>query len=229
MNDTKILLVEDNESFGVVLRDFLELENFRVELATDGLMAFEKFNTDKFDICLIDIMLPKMDGYNLIKKIREIDTNIPLIVTSAKSMKWDKLKGFDLGCDDYVTKPFDEDELVRRINALIRRTTNTKPVEKQLKFDFADFHYDHKNYVLKYKGDNIKITQKEANILYVLLLNKNEVVKRDDIMISVWGKTDYFIGRSLDVFITRIRKYLKHEPRVKIENKHGIGFVLTDI
>jgi DNA-binding response OmpR family regulator len=171
-------------------------------------------------------MMPKMDGFTLAKKIRKRDEKMPIIFLTAKSLKDDKLKGFDLGADDYITKPFDEDELVRRINAVLKRSVSEEPVIMQ--FQFGIFNYDHSNLTLSFDDQLVRITQKEGEVLFMLLKSMNNVVRREDILVKVWGENDYFMGRSLDVFITKLRKHLKPDVNIKIENVHGVGFILTD-
>ncbi|GAB7086192.1 response regulator transcription factor [Marinifilum fragile] len=222
-----ILLVEDDPNLGEVLNAFLEMEGFAVSLARDGEEGYEKFTQSKYNICLLDVMLPKMDGFSLGKKIRKKDKDIPIIFLTAKSLKEDKLKGFDLGGDDYITKPFDEDELVRRINAILKRTNSVQNIS-ELTIKLGKFEYNHVNLTLRIDGNESRITQKEGEVLYMLLQSKNNVVRREDILVKVWGENDYFMGRSLDVFITKLRKHLKPDPQVKIENVHGVGFILSD-
>ncbi|WP_421919030.1 response regulator transcription factor [Marinifilum sp.] len=222
-----ILLVEDDPNLGRVLNDFLEMEGFCVTLARDGEEGYDKFSKSKFNICLLDVMLPKKDGFALGKKIRKKDRDIPIIFLTAKSLKEDKLKGFDLGGDDYITKPFDEDELVRRINAVLKRTVTVSDLA-DLKYKLGNFEYNHVNLTLNINGEESRITQKEGEVLYMLLQSKNNVVRREDILVKVWGENDYFMGRSLDVFITKLRKHLKPDPQLKIENVHGVGFILSD-
>jgi len=222
-----ILLVEDDQNLGHVLNEFLILEGFSVTLKRDGVEGFEGFMKSEYDLCLLDCMLPKLDGFSLARKIRKVNQEIPIIFLTAKSLKEDKLKGFDLGGDDYITKPFDEDELVRRINAVLKRTLgNTEP--PIITFRIGRFEYDHTNLCLQKDGDLTRITQKEGEVLYMLLQNKNNVLKREDILVRVWGENDYFMGRSLDVFISKLRKHLKADENIKIENVHGVGFILSD-
>ncbi|MDQ2180426.1 response regulator transcription factor [Marinifilum sp. D714] len=222
-----ILLVEDDPNLGEVLNAFLEMEGFTVSLARDGEEGYEKFSKSKYNICLLDVMLPKMDGFSLGKMIRKKDKDIPIIFLTAKSLKEDKLKGFDLGGDDYITKPFDEDELIRRINAILKRTASVQDIS-ELSFKLGKFEYNHVNLTLRIDEHESRITQKEGEVLYMLLQSKNNVVRREDILVKVWGENDYFMGRSLDVFITKLRKHLKPDPQVKIENVHGVGFILSD-
>ncbi|PXY02905.1 DNA-binding response regulator [Marinifilum breve] len=222
-----ILLVEDDPNLGEVLNAFLEMEGFTVSLARDGEEGYEKFSKSKYNICLLDVMLPKMDGFSLGKMIRKKDKDIPIIFLTAKSLKEDKLKGFDLGGDDYITKPFDEDELIRRINAILKRTASVQDTP-ELTFKLGKFEYNHVNLTLRIDDNESRITQKEGEVLYMLLQSKNNVVRREDILVKVWGENDYFMGRSLDVFITKLRKHLKPDSQVKIENVHGVGFILSD-
>jgi DNA-binding response OmpR family regulator len=222
-----ILLVEDDPNLGLVLQEFLKMEGFSITLARDGEKGYESFVKSKFDLCLFDCMMPKMDGFTLAKKIRKFNQEVPIIFLTAKSLKEDKLKGFDLGGDDYITKPFDEDELVRRINAVLKRVNNLEE-EKELLFTIGDFAYDHANLTLTLNDKVSRITQKEGDVLYLLLQNKNNVLRREEILVKVWGENDYFMGRSLDVFITKLRKHLKQDPKIKIENVHGVGFILSE-
>jgi len=222
-----ILLVEDDPNLGQILHDFLEMEGFTVTLARDGEEGFDEFAKSEFNLCLLDVMLPKLDGFSLGRKIRKLNEDVPIIFLTAKSLKEDKLKGFDLGGDDYITKPFDEEELVRRINAVLKRSgAQAEPSEMQ--FKLGKFDYNHINLTLTIDTKESRITQKEGEVLYLLLQSKNNVLRREDILVKVWGENDYFMGRSLDVFITKLRKHLKPDPQVKIENVHGVGFILSD-
>jgi len=222
-----ILLVEDDPNLGQILHDFLEMEGFNVTLARDGEEGFDEFTKSEFNLCLLDVMLPKLDGFSLGRKIRKLSEDVPIIFLTAKSLKEDKLKGFDLGGDDYITKPFDEEELIRRINAVLKRSgSQTEPSE--MNFKLGNFDYNHINLTLTIDNKESRITQKEGEVLYLLLQSKNNVLRREDILVKVWGENDYFMGRSLDVFITKLRKHLKPDPQVKIENVHGVGFILSD-
>jgi len=223
----KILLVEDDPSLGMLMKDFLGMEGFDVVLAKDGVEGLSIYTTDSFDLCILDVMMPLMDGFTLARKIRKKNTEVPIIFLTAKSLKEDKLNGFDLGGDDYITKPFDEDELVRRINAVLKRSF--KVVEEEVcKCKIGKFDFDHSNLELSIDGKLSRITKKEADVLTLLCNSRNSLVKREEILLKVWGENDYFMGRSLDVFITKLRKHLKPDPAIKIENVHGVGFILTD-
>ncbi|RXQ95571.1 response regulator transcription factor [Ancylomarina salipaludis] len=230
MNSVKIpniLLVEDDPSLGMLMKDFLGMEGFNVTLARDGVEGLSSFVSNKFDLCLLDVMMPLMDGFTLARKIRKKNEEIPIIFLTAKSLKEDKLNGFDLGGDDYITKPFDEDELVRRIHAVLKRSFKVED-DEEYKCKIGKFEFDHPNLELTYKGETTRITKKEADVLIMLCNSRNSLVKREDILVKVWGENDYFMGRSLDVFITKLRKHLKPDPNIKIENVHGVGFILSD-
>lgn len=223
----KILLVEDDPSLGMLMKDFLGMEGFDIVLAKNGVEGLSSFSSNRFDICILDVMMPLMDGFTLARKIRKKNTEIPIIFLTAKSLKEDKLNGFDLGGDDYITKPFDEDELVRRINAVLKRSY--KVVEEvDCKCKIGQFYFDHSNLELSLNGELTRITKKEADVLILLCNSRNTLVKREEILLKVWGENDYFMGRSLDVFITKLRKHLKPDPTIKIENVHGVGFILSD-
>ena len=227
MKRTKILLVEDDASLGFLLVDFLETNRFEVKLIKDGKTALNEYKHGRFDFCILDVMLPDMDGFNLAKLIRADNKTIPIIFLTARSMKQDKLKGFDLGADDYITKPFDEDELLCRVNAVINRY-NLQPDEQILSdlFTVGQFQFDYKNQLLQLGDQTKRLTKKENEILKYLCISPNKIVTRDDILFSVWGDNDYFIGRSLDVFIAKLRKYLNKDPNVQITNIPKVGYIL---
>lgn len=223
----KILLAEDDLNFGILLVDYLESEGFEVKLCRDGEIALKAFQNGVYEICLLDIMMPKMDGYALAKQIRTINAKIPILFLTAKSLKEDKVKGFDIGADDYITKPFEEEELLCRIKAIIRRVGDSSQKNESVLINLGKYSFDHKNQALKIGSETKRITEKESEILFYLCNNKNRLVKREELLIAVWGVNDYFLGRSLDVFITKIRKYLKDDEQLKIENIHGVGFIFN--
>ena len=223
----KILLVEDDPSLGMLIKDFLGMENFDVVLAKDGIEGFSTYVSGRFDLCILDVMMPLMDGFTLAKKIRKKNNEVPIIFLTAKSLKEDKLNGFDLGGDDYITKPFDEDEFIRRINAVLKRSYKA-PEETDCQCKIGQFYFNHSNLELSLDGTISRITKKEADVLILLCNSRNSLVKREEILVKVWGENDYFMGRSLDVFITKLRKHLKPDPSIKIENVHGVGFILSD-
>jgi len=222
-----ILLAEDDLNLGVLLVDYLETEGFAVKLCKDGEMALKAYQNNQFDLCLFDVMLPKMDGFSLAKEIRIKDKKIPIIFITAKSLKDDKLKGYDLGADDYIIKPFDEEELLWKIKAITRRSPpDNKTIHSEI-ISIGKYSFDFDNQSLTIANKTRRITEKESEILKFLSANKNKVVKREDLLKNIWGENDYFLGRSLDVFITKIRKYLKEDPDLTIENIFGVGFILN--
>ncbi|MGQ8335950.1 response regulator transcription factor [Sunxiuqinia sp. A32] len=222
----KILLVEDDKTLNFIVRDNLEEAGYNVTSTEDGQEGLNAFNKGDFDLCLFDVMLPKMDGFTLAKKVREINQIIPILFLTAKSMTEDKISGFSIGGDDYITKPFSMEELLMRIKVFLKRSTTVPEYEqdeiKQCKIGHFDFYFD--NLILQ-NGDNKRtLTYKEAELLRYFCENPNTVLSRSDILKNVWGSDDYYLGRSLDVFISRLRKYLKSDPDIKIINLHGIGF-----
>jgi DNA-binding response OmpR family regulator len=222
-----ILLAEDDLNLGVLLVDYLETAGFDVKLCKDGELALKAFHNHPFDLCLLDVMMPKMDGFTLAKAIRLTDKKVPLLFITAKSLKPDKLKGYDLGADDYITKPFDEEELLWKIKAIVRRIPQHTNVRKVEIIFIGNYAFDFSNQSLTIAGKTKRITEKESDILNYLADHRNKVIKREDLLKDLWGENDYFLGRSLDVFITKIRKYLKEDPDLSIENVFGVGFVFN--
>jgi DNA-binding response OmpR family regulator len=208
----KILLAEDDLNLGILLVDYLEAEGFEVKLCKDGELALKAYETHAFDLCLLDVMMPKMDGFSLAKYIRAKDKRIPLIFITAKSLKEDKLKGYDLDADDYITKPFDEEELLWKIKAVIRRVPNPATEVKQEIISIGRYTFDFNNQSLTINNKIKRITERESDILNYLSNKRNKLIKREELLKELWGENDYFLGRSLDVFITKIRKYLKEDP-----------------
>ena len=223
----KILLVEDDPNLGVLLVDYLESEGFEVKLCTDGELGLQAFQKYSFDLCLLDVMLPKLDGFSLAKGIRSKDKKVPIIFITAKSLKEDKLKGYDLGADDYITKPFDEEELLWKIKAVIRRIPGNNSENKQEITSIGKYTFDFNNQLLIYNDQSKRITERECDILNYLSNHRNVIIKREDLLKQIWGENDYFFGRSMDVFITKIRKYLKEDPELSIENVFGVGFIFN--
>lgn len=221
----KILLAEDDLNLGVLLVDYLETEGFDVKLCKDGELALKVFQGNVFDLCLLDVMMPKMDGFSLAKEIRTKDKKMPIIFITAKSLKEDKLNGYGLGADDYVTKPFDEEELLWKIKAVIRRIPESKTGTEIITIGKYAFDFDNQSLILEDKTR--RITEKECDILNYLFRHRNKVVKREEMLKELWGENDYFLGRSLDVFITKIRKYLKEDKELSIENVFGVGFIFN--
>jgi DNA-binding response OmpR family regulator len=222
-----ILLAEDDLNLGVLLVDYLETEGFNVKLCRDGNLALKAFQIHAFDLCLLDVMMPKMDGFSLAKEIKIKDKKIPVIFITAKSLKEDKLKGYGLGADDYITKPFDEEELLWKIKAMIRRVPKNKSENKTEIISIGKYTFDFHNQSLTIGDKTKRITEKESDILKFLSDHRNKLIKREDLLKDLWGENDYFFGRSLDVFITKIRKYLKEDPTISIENVFGVGFIFN--
>lgn len=226
-NNYSILLAEDDHHLGLLLKDYLQAEGFIVNLFRDGETALQALENAKFDLCLLDVMMPKLDGFGLARAIRNKDKKIPVIFITAKSMKDDKLKGYEIGADDYITKPFDEEELVWKIKAFLRRVDASAELTIADEVMVGTYQFQFKNQLLSLKGESRRITEKESEILRYLYFHRNKVIKREEMLVALWGTNDYFLGRSLDVFITKIRKYLKDDPSVKIENVFGVGFVFN--
>jgi DNA-binding response OmpR family regulator len=224
---TNILLAEDDLNLGVLLVDFLETEGYVVKLCKDGEIALKAFQNQSFDICLLDVMMPNMDGFTLAKEIKLKNKNIPIIFITAKSLKEDKLIGYDLGADDYITKPFDEEELLWKIKAVIRRVPESKNNIKQDIISIGKYEFDFNNQSLSINGKTQRITEKESDILNFLSQHRNHIIKREAMLKELWGENDYFLGRSLDVFISKMRRYLKEDSTITIENVFGVGFIFN--
>jgi DNA-binding response OmpR family regulator len=225
---TKILLVEDDTNLGFLLVDFLESNHFIVKLYRDGESAWRGFNIEKYEFCILDVMLPKMDGFSLAQKIREKNKEVPILMLTAKSMKEDKLHGFGLGIDDYMTKPFDEEEMLCHIRAILMRSKRNVPAASDVNYHIGCFIFDAPNQMLIHGDVRKRLTITETEVLKKLCVSKNQIVKRDEVLNAVWGTNDYFTGRSLDVFITKLRKYFTTDEHVKIESVPKVGFILTD-
>lgn len=223
----KILLVEDDENLGYILKDYLEMIGYWVDLQKNGIDGLRSFTINTFDICILDVMLPYKDGFTLAEEIRAKDRQVPIIFLTAKQMKEDKIRGFQVGADDYITKPFSSEELSFRIEAILRRIQyQPEDVEEPQLFKIGLFEFNFVDQQLSFKGEKRNLTKKEAEVLKLLCLNKNKLVRREKVLKNVWGKDDYFMGRSMDVYITKLRKYLKSDPNVSIMNIHGAGFKL---
>lgn len=222
----KILLVEDDTSLGFIISDQLKSEGYNVTLCTDGAEGFKRFNEDSFHMCIFDVMMPKKDGFSLAKDVRKIDSQIPILFLTAKSNDEDKVEGFKSGGDDYLTKPFNAEELQLRVAAMLRRVNINTEEDDNSSYKIGDYVFDTVNFELKHPSFEKTLTKKEAQILNILCKFMNQVVAREIVLTGVWGQDDYFVGRSLDVFITKLRKYLKEDERIQIANVHGIGFKL---
>jgi DNA-binding response OmpR family regulator len=222
----KILLAEDDTNLGILLVDYLENAGYEITLCKDGEEALTVFRNNTFDLCLLDVMMPKMDGFTLAREIRTVNKSIPVLFITAKSLKADKIKGYGLGADDYITKPFDEEELLWKIRAVIRRLPGFRSNDNKV-VAIGSYTFDFSNQSLSLDGISRRMTEKECDILNYFSVHRNQVIKRDEMLKELWGENDYFLGRSLDVFITKIRKYLKEDPAVTIENVFGVGFVFN--
>lgn len=223
MKQFRILYTEDDETLAFLTKDNLEQNNYEVIHCPDGKLGLETFKKEKFDICIFDIMMPKMDGFELATEIRKANTDIPIIFLSAKTLKEDRIKGLRLGADDYLVKPFSIEELLLKIEIFLKRSQKSIPAEKSV-YEIGKYQFDTNNFILFNETEKITLTQREAELLRLFLDNKNSVLKREQILTSLWGTDDYFMGRSLDVFISRLRKILANENGISIENLHGIGF-----
>ncbi|MDG1735081.1 MAG: response regulator transcription factor [Crocinitomicaceae bacterium] len=219
----KILLVEDDLNLGLVIADHLKLQNYEVVSAEDGAEGLVKFNEGRFNLCILDVMLPVLDGFSLAQDIRKINAEIPILFLTAKSMTEDKIKGFEAGGDDYLTKPFSIQEFELRVKALLRRS-RPEFQEEVTNYSIGNYNYNIENQILTFNESEKTLTKKEAQILKILCKHKNQVISREVILKGVWGQDDYFVGRSLDVFITKLRKYFAQDQRIVISNLHGVGF-----
>lgn len=224
--EIQILLVEDDTSLGFIISDQLRSDGYKVTLCSDGAEGLQRFSQEKFHMCIFDVMMPKKDGFSLAKDVRKLDQKIPILFLTAKSNVEDKVEGFKSGGDDYLTKPFNVEELQLRVAAMLKRVDIQKDSPEPSVYQIGQYKFNTINYQLHHTGFQKSLTKKEAQILKMLCKNLNEVVAREIILNSVWGQDDYFVGRSLDVFITKLRKYLKEDPAIQISNVHGIGFKL---
>ncbi len=226
----KILLVEDDPNLGMLLQDYLQLKGkFDVVLCADGDEGLKAFNKQRFDLCILDVMMPKKDGFTLGKEIRKANQQVPIIFATAKAMMEDKASAYDLGGDDYITKPFRIEELLLRINALLKRVSakenaNAEPVQTQ--FEIGKYTFDYTTQLINFEGTQQKLSTKEAELLQLLCLKKNTVLTREEALLSIWHDDNYFNGRSMDVFLSKLRKYLREDPKVEILNVHGKGYKL---
>lgn len=222
---TKILLVEDDPALGFVVKDNLAENNYEIDLQTDGKAGLRAFDTGTYDLCILDVMLPELDGFALASYIRTKNTQVPIIFLTAKSLKEDRILGFKMGGDDYLTKPFSIEELMLRMEAILKRSGKIIPQASHI-IPIGIYTFDSRNLKLTCTNGQVELTQREAELLKMLVAQKNDVVPRERILIDLWGEDDYFKGRSLDVFITRLRKYLVHDPNLKLVNVHKVGFRL---
>lgn len=224
----RVLLAEDDIDFGAILKQYLELNKFEVEWTKNGEDAYKVLEKNKFDICLLDVMMPKMDGFTLAKKIINKNPEMPFLFLTARITQDDVIKGLKLGADDYITKPFEVEELVLRLNNIIKRTQQQKGIntnKDQQIITIGNYEFDIKNLQLKFNNTAQQLTEKEVQLIYFLFINKNELVRREDILTKIWNNNDFFSGRSMDVFISRIRKYFNEDPNISIESARGVGLI----
>ncbi|MBK9338210.1 MAG: response regulator transcription factor [Lewinellaceae bacterium] len=229
----KILLVEDDQNFGDVLRSYLEMHDYAVNLATDGVLGYEAFKKGQYDLCILDVMMPRKDGFALAKEIRERDRDVPIIFLTAKTMKDDILQGFKIGADDYIAKPFNSEELLLRIQAVLKRVNKAAdPRDEQREFVIGKYHFNYPLRILTLtealpgEENQWKLSPKEAELLRMFCKYINDVTPRSEALVKIWHEDNYFTARSMDVFVTKLRKYLAKDPGIEIVNIHGNGFQL---
>ena len=229
MSNKKILLVEDDPNFGIVLKDYLSLSNFDVVHAKDGLEGLIMFKNDDYDLCILDVMMPRKDGFTLAEDIRKTNKEVPIIFLTAKTMKEDILRGYQVGADDYLNKPFDSEVLLYKINAILQRKEADKGVEEDIfEFEIGKFHLNSKlRHLTLDGGEAVKLSPKENKLLKMLAVHKNDLMPRELALTKIWRDDNYFTSRSMDVYIAKLRKYLKEDPEVEIINIHGEGFRLV--
>jgi len=221
----KVLLAEDDRDFGNILAQYVTISGFDVNLARDGREAWESFNSDKPDICVLDVMMPEMDGFTLGEKIKQAQPDVPIIFLTAKSLKEDIVRGLKIGADDYITKPFDPEVLILRLNNILKRVYSSSTDEYRVSDTVLKFN----TLELVCGNTTEKLTLKEAQLLKYFIINKNKILAREDILNEIWGEDDYFLGRSMDVFISRLRKYISGDRNIDIRTVRGTGFILEEI
>ena len=226
MNRIRILLAEDDSNLGILLKNYLTAKNHETSLYDNGILALEAFRNKSFDLCILDIMMPEMDGITLAKEIRQLNPEMPLIFLTARNQQEDILEGFRSGADDYITKPFSMEELIYRIEAILRRTSGAAPAKKEEFYSIGHYHFDPLKQILSYKDQPVKLTTKESELLELLCRNENMILERNYALKTIWIDDNYFNARSMDVYISRLRKYLGKDPSVKIVNVHGRGYKL---
>jgi DNA-binding response OmpR family regulator len=225
MKYINILYVEDDEALSFITKEELEQVGYHVHHCEDGQQAIEAFQKDHFDLAILDIMLPKLDGFSIAEEIRSKNDEMPILFLSAKSLEEDRLRGFEIGADDYLTKPFSMDELLFKIKVFLKRKSINKVVE-QSEYIIGKYTFEPNNLLLKWEGGEQELTVKEADLFSMFANHPNETIKREEILVKLWGKNDYFLGRSLDVFISRLRKYLVNDESIEIQTVRGVGFKL---
>jgi len=228
MSKPRILYAEDDPTLRFITTENLERKGYKVLECEDGRSGLECYKTENPDLCILDVMMPGIDGFTLARRIRERDQNIPILFVTAKTMKEDRIEGLILGADDYIVKPFSIEELILKIEVFLRRSGRNSDLVSGNALVIGDFSLDPGNLLLKHPSGDQVLTQREADLLSFFIRNKNQLVSRETILEALWGENDYFFGRSLDVFISKLRKYIRADDKIKIENRHGIGFTLKD-
>jgi len=223
---TRVLLVEDEKNFALVLRDYLRMNGYEVVHSENGEQGIEEFRKEKFDLCIVDIMMPKKDGFTLTKEIKALNDQVPLIFLTARSMREDMVKGYKLGADDYIVKPFDSELLLLKIQAILNRKNNNHTNASQETYEIGQFSFNSRMRALTGFGQETKLSPKEAALLNLLCQRRNDVLLRHDALKQIWKEDNYFTGRSMDVYITKLRKYLASDPAIEINNLHGNGYSL---
>lgn len=222
----KLLLAEDDPNLGVLVKEYLDAKNYTVHLATNGKSAFSSFLQEKYNLCILDVMMPQMDGFTLAREIRKHNKEIPIVFLTARTMKDDAIEGFKSGADDYITKPFSMEELLLRIQAILKRTEKGSVNQQQDEFKVGQYHFNSINHILKIEENEHKLTTRESELLKLLCQHKNDILERNFALQSIWGDDNYLSARSMDVYIAKLRKYLSGDPSIQIMNVHGKGFSL---
>jgi two-component system, OmpR family, response regulator len=222
----KIFFVEDDLSFGSVMKSYLELSDYQVTWVDDGKYAVERFKNGLFDLAILDVMLPNVDGFTIGKEIKSISPNLPLIYLTAKTLKEDILRGYGIGADDYITKPFDSEVLLCKLKAVLNRQQTDDSKSRSEVYQLGEYKFNYRFRTIERKEVKVTLSPKEAGLLRMLCLKKNELLPREEALQKLWGDDDYFMARSMDVYVTKLRKFLKDDPKVEIKNIHGSGFIL---
>ena len=222
----KIFMVEDDKNFGAVMKSYLSIHDYDVEWVDDGALAMETFKKHTFDLCILDVMLPHVDGFTIAEEIRKINEQVPIIFLTAKTLKKDILEGFRIGGDDYITKPFDSEVLLLKIKAILKRNALIKGSIEMDEFKIGKYHFSASHRIIRDENKEQKLSPKESDLLRMLCLHLNQVLPREEALLSIWGEDNYFTTRSMDVFMSKLRKYLKDDPTVEISTVHGSGYIL---
>lgn len=227
--DIKILLVEDETNFGAVMKNYLEISDFNVSLCVNGKEGLAKFNSESFDLCILDVMMPEMDGFTLAKEIKKNQPDVPVIFLTAKTLKEDIIQGYQLGADDYITKPFDSELLIYKIKAILSRNSGNITQNQTSNYKIGEFNFDSNLRILSIDGCEQKLSPKESDLLKLLAQHMNEILPRENALKTIWGDDNFYTTRSMDVYVTKLRKYLKQDSNLSIENIHGSGFRLLEL